>query len=206
MIKKDNLYIYVLLIFHSIGLFIFYFFPSLVSLAYVTLLVCGAVLFLSETNKRKAFPIYLIIFVLGFTIEYIGIHTQLLFGNYTYQTAMGYKLGEVPLVIGVNWFAIVVSSVSLVRWIPIKINIWVTSLLAAFLCTLMDFIIEPVAVKFDFWSWEDNHIPLSNYFDWFIFSFIFAWIYARQKFNVNKSAVVLYFIWIVFFSVIKLIV
>ncbi len=206
MIKTDRLYIYVLLIFHTIGLFIFYFFPSLVSLAYVTLLVCGSVLFLSESDKKKAFPAYLIIYVLGYLIEYIGIHTQLLFGDYTYQTAMGYKLGEVPLVIGVNWFAIVVSSVSVVRSIPVKMNIWITSLVAALLCTLMDYIIEPVAVKFNFWSWEGNQIPMSNYFDWFIFSFIFAWIYARQKFSVNKSAVILYFIWIVFFSVIKFLV
>ena len=44
------------------------------------------------------------------------------------------------------------------------------SILAGLLCTLMDFVIEPIAIKYDFWSWEGNEIPLFNYLTWFVFS------------------------------------
>ncbi|MCH2230625.1 MAG: carotenoid biosynthesis protein [Crocinitomicaceae bacterium] len=203
-LTKFNISLAILILFHVIGVFIFKFNPSAVSLSYLTILLCGIIVFLGEENKRKALIAYTIIFIVGYLIEYIGVTTGLLFGAYSYGNSIGYKLMGIPLIMGVNWIAIVVSSVSVIKKIGLSNNTFVIAFLSALLCTLMDFIIEPVAIKFDFWSWEEITIPISNYVDWFIFSLIFAYIYTALKLSTNKIAVFLFFIWIAFFSIIKL--
>lgn len=194
----------ILLLFHTIGVLIFAFYPSGVSLSYLTLSLCGVAVFIAEKNKAKAAIAYVSIFILGYLIEYIGVHTDYLFGTYSYGNSLGYKLGGIPIVIGVNWIAIVISSVSLVKAINFTTNRFLVALFSAILCTGMDYIIEPVAVAADYWTWKNDIIPLSNYIDWFGFSFIFAYIYTALKLSINKIAVYLFFIWIVFFSLIKL--
>lgn len=204
--KQTNIFkisLGVLILFHAIGVLIFTYYPSGVSLSYLTLLLCGIALFISEKNKLKASIAYISIFALSFLIEYIGVHTNYLFGTYTYGNSLGYKLDEIPIIIGINWIAIVVSSVSLVKTFKITSNKLLIVGMSALLCTGMDYIIEPVAVVSDYWSWQKDIIPVSNYIDWYIFSFIFAYIYVSLKLPVNKIAVYLFFIWIVFFSLIK---
>jgi len=199
--NKINLCI--LLLFHIIGILIFIFYPNGVSLSYITLALCSLIIFIAEKNKSKVFITYLSIFILGFVIEFVGVHTNYLFGNYSYGNALGYKLVGIPIIIGVNWIAIVVSSTSLSKSIKFIKNDFLIALISAFFCTTMDYIIEPVAIKFDFWSWNNDVIPISNYIDWFIFSFFFSYIYARLKTPINKVAISLFFIWIIFFTLIK---
>ena len=40
----------------------------------------------------------------------------------------------------------------------------------SFLLVLLDFLIEPVAVHFDYWYWTESTIPLENYVCWFLLS------------------------------------
>ncbi len=199
--NKINLSI--LLLFHIIGILIFIFYPNDVSLSYITLAVCGLSIFIAEKNKSKVYSAYLSIFILGFIIEFIGVHTNYLFGNYVYGNSLGYKLEGIPIIIGVNWITIVISSTSLIKGIKFIKNNFIIALTSGILCTILDFIIEPVAIKFDFWSWKNNIIPISNYIDWFIFSFLFSYIYARVKTPINKIALYLFFIWIIFFTLIQ---
>lgn len=203
-LNRINISLAILLIFHTVGVFIFKFNPSAVSLAYITILICGTILFIGEENRKKALIAYSVIFVAGYLIELIGVKTGLLFGEYSYGNSIGYKLFGIPIIIGVNWVAIVVSCVSIVKRLGFTTNKILIALLSAVLCTMMDYIIEPVAISFDFWTWKEIEIPLSNYIDWFIFSFIFAYIYAALKLSTNKIAVYLFFIWIAFFTAIKL--
>ena len=193
----------ILLLFHIIGILIFIFYPEGVSLSYITLLICGLSIFIGEKNKSKASIAYLSIFFLGYLIEFIGVHTNFLFGNYVYGNALGYKLGGIPIIIGINWLAIVISSTSLIKRIKFIKNNFFIALISALLCTTMDYIIEPTAIKFDYWSWKNNIIPISNYVDWFIFSFFFSYIYISMKTPINKIATYLFFIWIIFFTLIK---
>ena len=195
----------ILFLFHTIGILIFIFYPDGVSLSYITLLICGLSLFIGEKNKSKVSIAYLSIFFLGYLIEFIGVHTNFLFGNYVYGNSLGYKLEGIPIIIGVNWLAIVISSTSLIKGIKFIKNNLIIALISALLCTTMDYIIEPTAtnIKFDYWSWENNIIPISNYVDWFIFSFFFSYIYIRLKTPINKIGIYLFFIWIIFFTLIK---
>lgn len=194
----------ILVLFHSIGIALMIFTDDGAQLSYLNLLLCGLLLFISESGRVKTGMTFFLIFSGGFLVEYIGVHTGLLFGNYEYGNALGPKLAGIPLVIGVNWICIVVASSSLIStW---RLNILIKSMLAGLLCTALDFIIEPVAIKLDFWSWEGGIIPIWNYTCWFAFSSLFALIYLRFNVQKNKPAQSLYLIWILFFSILNFVI
>ncbi len=188
---------WVLLLFHVIGLVLFQIDPRNAELSYLTLYLCAIVLFLAESNVFRAIIPLLVIFVGGYVVEFIGVSTGILFGNYHYGSALGYKFLSIPVVIGMNWFAIVVSSASIARRITRRISIQIV--LTALLCTLMDFLIEPVAMKYDFWQWQNDIVPVQNYIAWFIFSLVFAAVYLLSSKTRNKPGEILWILWIPFF-------
>ncbi|MBK9592004.1 MAG: carotenoid biosynthesis protein [Crocinitomicaceae bacterium] len=108
----------------------------------------------------------------------------------------------VPIIIGVNWFVIVVSSASL--FFNLKLALPLKAVLAGLAATMLDFIIEPVAIKYKFWIWENDHIPFYNYVCWFIFSTAFAYLYLRLTDKQNRTGFFLYFIWVGFFIALNL--
>ena len=57
---------------------------------------------------------------------------------YSYDTALGFKFLDVPLIIGLNWVIIVAASSSIIKYF-IKKPLILQALLAAALCTLLDF-------------------------------------------------------------------
>ena len=199
--KSIQLIIGILILFHAIGVGIMLLYPEGASLSYLNLILAAFLLFLSEKNYLRTLATFVIIFLGGFLVEYIGVHTGVLFGNYQYGAALGPKVEEIPLVIGVNWFCIVVSSSALLH--SLRAHIVLKAVLAGALCTGLDFLIEPVAIKLDFWNWEGGIIPMWNYICWFVFSTLFAFIYLSLGKTRNKPAQSLYFIWILFFSILN---
>ena len=199
--RRIQLIIWILVLFHTIGVGIMLIYPEGAKLSYLNLILTASLIFLSENNYARSFGTLIIILIGGFVIEYVGVHTGLLFGDYNYGSALGPKIGEIPVVIGVNWFCIVVASGSVIH--PLRINIIFKSILAGALCTGMDFLIEPVAIKLDFWSWENKLIPIWNYVCWFGFATFFSFIYFRLGKLRNKPAQALFFIWILFFSILN---
>jgi putative membrane protein len=107
--------------------------------------------------------------------------------------------------IGLNWVCIILASVSTANLFLGNVHKLLTAAVAAFLAVLMDYLIEPVAIQFGMWSWENNVIPLYNYICWFIFSLLFSWIYLRKASGTNQPARYLYLIWAAFFLSIQLI-
>lgn len=192
---------YILLLFHVIGLVLFIRSESASDLTWMNLTLCGLLVFLAEENCKKNVLTFLIIFSGGFLIELIGTKTGYLFGNYQYGDVLGLKLFDVSVIIGVNWFAIVLASSNLVR--KVNVPLIFQAFLAALLAVLLDFVIEPIAVKYGFWTWKNDIIPLYNYVTWFVFAFIFSWIYLKNSIAVNKTAVWLYFIWLAFFIILS---
>ncbi|MFT4646181.1 MAG: putative membrane protein [Planctomycetota bacterium] len=112
----------------------------------------------------------LLVFSLGFSVEGIGVATGMLFGNYSYGNVFGFKLFETPVVIGINWLFLALSTYGVVQYFTKK-AIWLILLPPVFM-TALDFLVEPVAMKLGFWSWENDIIPLQNYAMWFLTSVI----------------------------------
>lgn len=194
-----RLVISILVLFHVIGVGIMLWGKDGAQLSYLNLLLCGVLLFLSESNYLKAIVPLALIFVGGFVVEYIGVHTGFLFGNYSYGASLGPKFESIPIVIGINWYCIVVASAALVH--SFKWHILVKSILVGALSTALDFMIEPVAMKLDFWQWKGGIVPFWNYLCWLGFASLFAFIYFKFSPTKNKPAQSLFLIWLLFFTI-----
>lgn len=189
--------VWILLIFHIIGYILFVQDAENAKLTYMNIWLCGAVVFLSEKVSLQALIALIVIFTGGFLAELSGVHTGVLFGEYKYGEALGTPLYGIPIVMGMNWYATIVTSSSVA--IRITRNKWLQALLAALFCTGLDILIEPVAIKYDFWAWGGGNIPIQNFVAWFGFSLIFSLVYVFSTRVKNNSALGLWFIWLAFF-------
>jgi bisanhydrobacterioruberin hydratase len=188
----------VLLVFHIIGFGLFVTNPENAALSWLNILLCGVVVFICEGNASGKWVTFAVIAVAGFVIELIGTQTGWLFGNYYYGQSLGLKLLGVPLAIGLNWYAIVLAASNVARLVSIpKI---LQALLGGLLATMLDVIIEPAAIHYDFWDWRTGAVPVFNYFCWFVFSALFSYFYLRRSTKLNITAIVLFVIWGLFFS------
>jgi putative membrane protein len=169
------------------------------------LLLMFVLMVISHEDRNKAFFTFLLVtFVAGFLVEFVGVKTGLIFGNYNYGTTLGYKLADIPVLIGVNWILVIYSAGVFMMMFEIK-NVIIRSLIGAFLITALDFFIEPVAIKYDYWSWAGLNVPFQNYVGWFIFSFALLRLFFHLKFRKNNfAAIVLFIVQFVFFFVLNM--
>lgn len=169
------------------------------------LLFSALVLFYLQADKSKPFLFFAgITFLIGFFIEVIGVHTGLIFGKYAYQTTLGFKVWDVPLVIGLNWFVLSCSIGFLVHTVFKKTAIpyYLKALFAALLMTALDYVIEPIAIKHEMWTWFGQTPPLSNYYGWLGTAFVIQLIYFYAPFRKeNPVAVWLLALQVVFFGI-----
>ena len=145
-----------------------------------------------------------LIFVAGIAVEVVGVSTGLLFGEYSYGGTLGPKIFHTPLMIGVNWFILVYSSLSIVdRYIETP---YFRAVGAAVLMVIYDFALEPAAMQLDMWNWSGGAVPLQNYLAWFIIAFIFNYVGGRAGTfdRENKLALPLFFIQLGFFIALDL--
>ncbi len=192
----------VLVLFHVIGLVLFLRSDSASDLTWMNLMLCGTLVFLTEPMRLKTALLAVVIVLGGFLIELIGTKTGYLFGDYAYGESLGWRLFGVSVIIGVNWYAIVLASANIARYF--KVNVFQQAILAGLLCVGLDVVIEPVAIKYGFWTWENGVIPLFNYVTWFFFSVLFSLLYLKSSPLMNKTAIWLYGIWLLFFGILIL--
>ena len=139
-----------------------------------TLVICFLYL------PRKTFiSNFILLFTIGFGVEFLGVKTGLLFGNYEYGSTLGIKLLDVPLIIGVNWFVLAIGARGCAN--GITKNSFYQVFCAALFMVGLDFLIEPVAMKYDFWDWHQNKVPIQNYFMWFLISLLMQVILTKKS-------------------------
>jgi putative membrane protein len=174
------------------------------SLSFFNLLLSFSILLIGRNSKSGQFIFFLILcYVTGMSVELIGTKTGLLFGNYAYGNNLGTKVSGVPLVIGVNWGILVVTSASIVNYL--KTSILFKIIASALLMTLLDVLMEPVAVESDFWNWTDGNIPFYNFVCWFLISLPLQGIYFKFKLvESNKVFDALFIILTVFFTLLNI--
>ena len=169
------------------------------------LLSTGLVLYFHTHWQKKQIAGMLLVFMAGWTAEYVGVNTGLLFGNYTYGPVLGPQIGHTPLMIGVNWLLLSYAVASLLVWLKLSTNCLLNTLLGALVLTGIDILIEPVAMDLDFWQWEGDTVPLQNYIGWFVVAlpimFCQFFFGLAQK---NKVALALLLLQVLFFTVLQL--
>lgn len=170
----------------------------------LNLLLTFAVLVWKNKNFRPSFLILLLlIFFIGYFVEIAGVSTGILFGEYDYGPVLGFKLFDVPLMIGINWIILSLSSYGIVS--SFVQNRFFIVLFSSLLMTFLDVLIEPVAMHFNFWSWENDVIPMQNFIMWFIVSVCIQLLMVFFKTKINRNISYLVFgIQLLFFSILNL--
>jgi putative membrane protein len=150
-------------------------------------------------GARAALRFVLIATILGWTAEQLGSSHGWFFGSYTYTEVLGPRLGKVPFVIALMWFAL-----SYIGYVIANLIVWQTpsdgaaplgqtlaqSLLAAMIVTAYDLGADPYMVfKLKAWlmtktdgGWFGE--TLQGFAGWmlvsFVIVFLFRWTLRRQ--------------------------
>lgn len=73
----------------------------------LNLLFAAAFLFFGRKPAPVVWLVGLGIFISSFLVEAIGVNTGRIFGEYSYGYALGPKLLNTPVIIGLNWFVLI---------------------------------------------------------------------------------------------------
>ena len=123
-------------------------------------------------------------YALTFAAEAVGVATGAVFGEYVYGPTLGWKVLGVPLIVAFNWVLVVNGSVCIAgRILPSRAAAGrrlALSLLAGAISVAFDWIMEPVAIRLDYWTWAGGGIPLQNYAAWFVLAAVLAAFHPRQ--------------------------
>jgi putative membrane protein len=149
----------------------------------------------NSINKKFLIRLFLI-FLLGLTVEIIGVNFSIFFGEYKYGNNLGIKIFDVPIVIGFNWVLLIVLTGNFAHKIFPK-SIILRVLTGSIMMILLDLLIEVSAPKLDYWEFTVNPVPLSNYLWWFIFSILFHFIYQsnnKKEYIVSTNILIIHFL------------
>ncbi len=168
--------------------------------------------FLRVNNSKAEILFYSgFVIVSSFFLEYTGVESGVIFGNYDYGNVLSPQIADVPFAIGFAWISTILASIGLtimiIKWDK-KRNIFLFVIINALFMTLFDYMLEPVAVKLGYWSWESGNIPVRNYIAWFafgsIYSYIFLWLQKVREFNIPPLFIHSYIAQIIYFLLVMI--
>jgi putative membrane protein len=171
------------------------------------LLLMLAIIVLGHHKLDSRFGVFiLIVFWLGYIAEWIGVHKGWLFGHYSYGETLGVKLSAIPVMIGVNWFILTYATGVTMQRSRLR-SPFFRILTGAALLVLLDVLIEPIAVKFDYWQWNAGSIPIKNYVCWFLIGAVMLYVFELFRFKKQDiAAPALLVTQFVFFGVLNLVI
>ena len=129
----------------------------------------------------------ILLFVLAWGVEFVGVTTGFPFGSYSYTPLLQPQLfGSVPLAIACAW-----PMVALGAWQLAAGNVQTfkrsnvrTLMVAATLVLLLDLQIETVATQINaYWVWHDQGhyygVPAANFIAWWLVGLAMAWLVSN---------------------------
>jgi putative membrane protein len=188
----------------------------------------------AERRERRRLAAWAVVtYLLTFALEAIGVATGLVFGAYSYGQTLGARLFSVPVVIGFNWLLVVAGSVAAVDRAVAAISLGrrrrraadrpdlptaspsgtgcgllpaaVGPVLAGLLTVLFDWVMEPVAIRLDYWRWAGGAIPIQNYVAWFLIAAAAAAGYRLLRLSLRTWTVsFLVGVQLVFFAILSI--
>jgi len=192
----------ILCVFYLVGIIGFIYKPKIFqAFTPMFLLLNFLVLLIFQTHTPSKFIRFcIVIFVIGFAVELLGVATGKIFGYYHYGTGLGPAIKGIPFLIGLNWLILTYCAGQMtVKAIPQK-NIFIKSFLGAIFMLLMDIFIEQVAGRLNMWYWDDGEIPPQNYLAWLFIAFFCNLIYHIVELKArNKLAQTVFILQLVFF-------
>ena len=185
LLTKQNIAIGLIWLFHVSGIVgIIYSDPTWFIKATPLNLLLSFVLLLINTHlNKKTLFLLLLCFVTGMVAEIIGVKFGFLFGNYTYGEALGYKVMEVPLIIGINWSILIFITGFIAQFF--SNSLWARVFIGVSLMLFLDLVMEPIAPKLDFWTFEGGLASLHNYFGWVIVALPLQWVFHKSSVKID---------------------
>lgn len=171
---------------------------------FTLLLTGGLVAYKSFVPSDRKFIYWgVLTYIITFSLEVIGVKTGLIFGGYDYGTTLGFKVLDVPMIIGFNWVLVILGAISISK--SFTKNALLISISTAFLALIFDFFLEPVAINLGYWNWEQISVPLQNYLAWYLIAFIFSIVLVKIIPNFNSGISKEYFlVQLIFFITLNL--
>ncbi|MBL7836449.1 MAG: carotenoid biosynthesis protein [Bacteroidetes bacterium] len=173
--------------------------PIMIQLVWVNLLLTMLTLLAYHKKWTREFVLAaLMVGACGFLIEVLGVNTGWIFGYYQYGPTLGYDIWNTPLMMFVNWLTTVYITRQTAELMA-KDTVLVCFIASA-LMVLLDYFIEPFAIKNGMWLWNGVDVPVQNYVAWLVFGFILQYLFAKAvKFPTNKLSLPVYLIQLAFF-------
>jgi len=116
-------------------------------------------------------------FMISLLLEIIGTNKGLIFGKYTYEPSLcpGPMIKNVPILIAISWTGLIymalVCAMMLIDGSVVSTIRVSHILLSAFLVTILDLVLDPIAVDEGRWFWEMPGkyygVPIKNFIGWF---------------------------------------
>jgi putative membrane protein len=163
-------------------------------------LLLSALIILSAIQYwyKKLVIALITIFIVGMCVEIIGVYTGRLFGAYHYTSTLGFAIFNVPIIIGINWIVLTLSTAS---WIhPLRIQSFYKVILGATMMVVLDILLEFFAVKHHLWVWHESNYPgLQNFIGWFITGIITHSILRWSKYDESNVFAKVYLILLILF-------
>lgn len=132
-------------------------------------------------------------FAISFAAEFIGINFSYSFGGYSYSDLLGPKILGVPFLVILMWAALIYVAYALsehildfriTKHISKKDKFYLaffSSIVAALAAVAWDFVLDPLAVTTNWWTWQTAGvyfgIPASNFIGWFIVVFLAVFLF-----------------------------
>lgn len=153
---------------------------------------------------KKTLGFSVISFIISWFVEFIGCNYGWWFGDYEYTPALGYSIGNVPLMVVVSWDVVIYPSLLLVDELMGSENVssssnnWLLKIILAsaatgLVTTAWDLTTDPIAIEEDWWKWDfggaylpevSGGVPFSNFWGWigavFIISFLYRILFTRD--------------------------
>lgn len=162
----------------------------------------ATMLYFQKDWNKYAVVACITILLVGFGIEVVGVQTKMIFGDYWYKTTLGIKVLDTPLLIAINWLIVIYSTSAIVA--EFRFHRGLKVLFATILTVALDFLLEPVAMRLDFWDWKSGTIPMQNYIGWAGTAFLLHTILIFLPFEKrNRVAVILYICEVFFFILLR---
>lgn len=181
----------------------------------LNLLFAVAFLFWRNMPEKKVIVTGFFILITAFLIEAAGVNTGRIFGSYSYGRALGPALWNTPLIIGLNWFALIYCTNAIARQLlslsrkgrndrkPGLTGAVFIVITGSLLMVLYDLLLEPAAMRLDMWSWDGENIPFKNFVAWFGISLVYHLIFRLWgEGELNRRAMPLFVTQMLFFAVI----
>ncbi|RCW73137.1 carotenoid biosynthesis protein [Saliterribacillus persicus] len=138
-------------------------------------------------STKKEIIVAIIIGLLTYFIEVLGVLTGFPFGSYAYSDTLGLNVLGVPFTLGFAWLGVIYTGLLMadqptIFRRAIEVGVWVV---------LLDLILDPAAEALGFWHWNNAGvyygIPTTNFIAWFIIGGLVTFMVPKRTLTLYQQ-------------------